>query len=140
MFWIIPFFISLTIAWVVLLIIFFLLAMFVPIFIPIFVLLSLGIALINIIMHMPLLSILFIGALWVLRDQIDTIWHQFFLKKSYSIQKPILSNSAPLILSIFIVHGLFYVLPLPNILKFAILSLISVYMFKNSKHNHKCCN
>ncbi len=136
--WIVPFFAGLALLWTVILVSVFLFALFIPVFMPIFMLLSLGIALINIVMYLPFLSILFIAVLWFLKDQINDVWSALFLRKSYTLQKPVLVRSTSLILSLFVVHGVVYMLPIPNMFKFAILACISFILFKKVHiHCHK---
>lgn len=138
-FWIVPFLAGATIVWIGVLGILFGLSLFIPLFMPMFVLLSLAFALVNIVMHSPLLSILFVVALWFFKEQIRDIWNQLFIAKSCSIQKP-LSNHAPMILALFAMHGIMYVIPIQNVWKFAALALISAYMFSKINHKHSHCN
>lgn len=138
-FWIVPFLAGTAIVWIGTLGILFGLSLFIPFFMPMFVLLSLAFALVNVVAHSPLLSVLFIAALWFFRDQILDIWKQLFIAKSCSIQKP-LSNHAPMILLLFAIHGLVYIIPIQNAWKFAILALISACMFNKIGHKHSHCN
>ncbi|QEK38165.1 hypothetical protein FZC35_02140 [Candidatus Cytomitobacter indipagum] len=148
-FWIVPFLAGMTIVWISALIILFGLSLFIPFFMSMFVLLSIAFALVNIVTQAPLLGILFIGALFLFRDQINYIWNQLFIAKSYSIQKPSISGHTPMILSLFIIHALMYIMPIPTMWKFGILALMSAYMFKKTNHDncdqsnhihHHCCD
>ncbi len=136
-FWIVPFFAGLTVHSVILIMSLFILTLFIPVFLSIFILLLLMLALINVILFMPILSILFVAILWFLRNDIKNLVCQLFSKQNYSFKKPVISQSVSFIIILFILHGIICMIPISKIIKFAILSVLSLVMFRKS--NHKSC-
>lgn len=133
----IPFFTGASLLAIVLLLPFLVLALFIPAFISLFFIGALVLVLLNLTMQMPIMSILFLVMLYIFRKDINQIWNQLFISKSYSIQYHGHSNVVKMILLILAVNFIVMFLPVNILIKFVIMFFISLKISKYT-HNQGC--